>query len=107
MLQRRSCKTAFTIASRLAGAGFPTDIPRTLFGIPIVLSGNVGLQITLIDAGEILFSDDGAIQVDRSKDASVEMAGVATSPPTGSTVMVPLWRRTWSRPVFSNSKRKR
>jgi len=85
-------KTAYTIASRLANVGTPTDIPRSLFGIPLVLSDNSPKQITLIDASEILFSDDGGIEVDVSEQATIEMDGTPTSPPTASTVTVALWQ---------------
>jgi len=63
-----------------------------LFGIPLVLSDNSPKQITLIDASEILFSDDGGIEVDVSEQATIEMDGTPTSPPTASTVTVALWQ---------------
>ena len=84
-------QTFYTITSRLAGTGLV--VGGTLFGIPVVLSANSPKQITLIDAGEILFSDDGDVEVEISRQASVEMADVPTSPPTASTITISLWQQ--------------
>src|SRR4029453_2816525 len=57
--------TAFRIAATIGGT-VTVDIPRTLFGIPLLLSVNSPAQITLVDAAHILYSDPGAIDVDAS-----------------------------------------
>jgi HK97 family phage major capsid protein len=61
--------TAATIAMRLAGVGTPTDLPRTLFGASVILSANSPQQVTLLDAGNTLYSDTGAIDVSISQQA--------------------------------------
>ena len=43
--------TLARVALILGGAA--SDVPRTLFGIPIIASGNSPQQVTLVDAGEI------------------------------------------------------
>src|SRR4030095_13681103 len=65
--------TAYNIAAKLAAVGMTTDIPRTLLGIPLILSVNSPAQITLVDAAHILYSDTGAIDVDTSTQAAIEM----------------------------------
>jgi HK97 family phage major capsid protein len=85
--------TAFNIAAKFAAAGMPTDIPRTLLGIPLILSVNSPAQITLIDAANILYSDDGAVDVSTSEQALVEMVDAATDPPVAATVFTSLFQR--------------
>src|SRR5262249_32697388 len=49
--------TLATVAWAL-GAAAP-DVPRTLYGIPLVVSVNSPAQITLVDGAGILYSDAG------------------------------------------------
>jgi hypothetical protein len=68
-----------------------------LEGIPVITSENIvsqgspptGSLIVAINAPEILLADDGAVSVDMSREASLQM----DSAPTASTVMVSLWQR--------------
>jgi HK97 family phage major capsid protein len=85
--------TAATIAMRLAGVGTPTDLPRTLFGAPVILSVNSPAQITLIDAGNILYSDNGGIDISTSDQALVELNDAPAEPTAASTVMTSLFQR--------------
>ena len=64
--------TAYKIAATIGGTA-AADIPRTLFGIPLVLSANSPQQITLVDAAHILYSDAGGIDVDTSDEALIQM----------------------------------
>jgi HK97 family phage major capsid protein len=59
-----------------------SDIPRTLFGIPIVASSNSPQQITLADAGEIVYADDGGFDISLSRQGTIEME----SEPIGSSI---------------------
>jgi capsid protein len=72
--------TLARVALILGGAA--SDVPRTLFGIPIIASGNSPQQITLVDAGEIVFADDGGFDISLSQQANVEME----TEPIGSAV---------------------
>jgi HK97 family phage major capsid protein len=72
----------------------------SLEGIPVVTSENIvtagspaGSLIVAINAPEILLADDGAVQVDMSREASLQMDSAPDSPPTASTIMVSLWQR--------------
>ena len=50
--------TAARIAATIGGTA-AVNVPRTLFGIPLILSANSPAQITLLDPSQILYSDDG------------------------------------------------
>jgi len=72
-----------------------------LEGIPVITSENIvsqgspptGSLIVAINAPEILLADDGAVSVDMSREASLQMDSAPDSPPTASTIMVSLWQR--------------
>jgi HK97 family phage major capsid protein len=85
--------TAYNIAAKFAAVGMTTDIPRTLLGIPLILSVNSPAQITLVDAANILYSDSGAIDVDTSKQALLEMDAAPAEPTAASTIMTSLFQR--------------
>jgi HK97 family phage major capsid protein len=85
--------TAYNIAAKFAAAGMSTDIPRTLLGIPLILSVNTPQQITLVDAANILYSDDGGFDVSISTQALLEMNDAPAEPTAASTVMTSLFQR--------------
>lgn len=82
--------TAYRIAATIGGTA-AVDIPRTLFGIPLILSTNSPAQITLADGNAILYSDDGSIELDVSEQASVQMDTAPTAPPDAAVVYSNLW----------------
>jgi HK97 family phage major capsid protein len=84
--------TGYRIAATL-GAATAGDMPRTLFGIPVILSKNSPAQITLVDANCILYSDTGGFDVDISKSALLEMNDAPAEPTAASTVMTSLFQR--------------
>jgi HK97 family phage major capsid protein len=84
--------TAYKIAATIGGTA-AVDIPRTLFGIPLILSINSPAQITLVDANCILYSDTGGVDVDISTHAAIQMDSVPTDPPVAATVIESLWQR--------------
>jgi HK97 family phage major capsid protein len=83
--------TAARIASTLGAAA--ADMPRTLFGIPLVLSANSPQQVTLVDAANILYSDNGGFDVSISNEAAIEMDSAPTDPPVAATVITSLFQR--------------
>ena len=83
--------TAYKIAATIGGTA-AVDIPRTLFGIPLVLSINSPAQITLVDASCILYSDDGGFDVDTTEQASIQFDDAPTDPPVAATVFRSLWQ---------------
>jgi HK97 family phage major capsid protein len=84
--------TAFKIASTIGGTA-AADIPRSLFGIPLILSTTSPAQITLVDAAQILYSDDGAIELDVSEQAALQMDDAPDNPAVATTVMVSLYQQ--------------
>jgi HK97 family phage major capsid protein len=77
------------------GGGAAADAPRTLAGVPILVSENSPPQVTLVDLGEIAYAA-GAIDLTSSTQATVEMnsaptQNATTTPPVGA-VMVSLFQ---------------
>jgi HK97 family phage major capsid protein len=89
--------TAYNIAAKFAAAGMTTDIPRSLLGIPLVLSANSPQQVTLVDASHVLYSDSGAIDVDASEQAALQLDSAPANPTVAGTVIESLWpRNLWA-----------
>jgi HK97 family phage major capsid protein/HK97 family phage prohead protease len=70
-------------------------------GFPVVASENIvgnggsptdGWPIVAMRASDILLADDGAVDVDISTEASLQMDNAPDSPNTASTVMMSLWQ---------------
>lgn len=70
-------------------------------GFPVVASENIvanggsptdGWPIVAMRASDILLADDGAVDVDISTEASLQMDSAPDSPNTASTVLVSLWQ---------------
>jgi hypothetical protein len=80
--------TADKIAETIGGTA-AADV-RTLFGIPLVLSANSPQQVTLSDASHVLYSDDGAIELDTTDEATIQMND-ARDPAVAATVFQSLW----------------
>lgn len=65
----------------------------TFMGLPVILSENIstGMMVLLI-ANEILLADDGGVNIDVSREASLQMDSAPTNPPVAATVMISLWQ---------------
>jgi HK97 family phage major capsid protein/HK97 family phage prohead protease len=63
-----------------------------IMGAQIIVSNNVGNRIILMHPPSILFADEGGVQIDVSREASVQMDSAPDSPATASTVLVSLWQ---------------
>jgi HK97 family phage major capsid protein/HK97 family phage prohead protease len=88
---------AFALSTALNPLGqqmFPTvgTGGGTILGIPVVTSSAMGTNIVLVDASGILYADDGAVTIDVSREASVQMDSAPDSPAVATTVMVSLWQ---------------
>lgn len=89
---------AFALAGAITSLGvrpFPelTATGGTLLGVPVVTSQAAGNNVILVHAPSILFADDGGVNVDVSREASVEMNTTPTSPVAAATVLVSLWQQ--------------
>lgn len=82
--------TAYRIAATIGGTA-AIDVPRTLFGIPLILSANSPAQITLVDPAQILYSDNGEIELSPSAYAALQMDSAPVDPPVAATVVTSLW----------------
>jgi hypothetical protein len=83
--------TAYRIAATIGGTA-AVNVPHTLFGIPLVLSANSLAQVTLLDPAQILYSDDGRIEIDSTEQASLQMNDTPTDPAVAATVFTSLWQ---------------
>ena len=72
-----------------------------LEGIPVITSENIaaptgspfdGTLIVAINASEVMLADEGGIEIDVSREASLQMDSAPDSPETASTVSVSLWQ---------------
>lgn len=87
----------------LGATEFPGLNPAggNLEGIPVVTSENIvhtggspgsASIIVAINAPEVLLADDGAVSVDMSREASLQMESAPVDP-TATTIMVSLWQQ--------------
>jgi HK97 family phage major capsid protein len=65
----------------------------TIMGMPIVVSNNVGNRVILVHAPSILFADEGGVQIDVSREASIQMDSTPANPSDATTVLVSLFQR--------------
>jgi HK97 family phage major capsid protein/HK97 family phage prohead protease len=65
-----------------------------LLGVPVITSNAtaLGSQIVAVHAPSILIADDGSVQIDMSREASLEMESAPADPPTATTVLVSLYQ---------------
>lgn len=70
-------------------------------GIPVITSNNIvatggspvdGSLIVALNASSIMLADDGGVEIDISREASLQMESAPDSPATASTVLVSLWQ---------------
>lgn len=91
--------TAYHIAAKL-GASAAGDVPKSLFGIPMILSANSPQQITLVDASNIIFSDDDGIDIASSDQASIilnDAPGTVVQTAGAAPIHTSLWQNgLWS-----------
>ena len=71
-------------------------------GLPVITSENVvatggspadGFPIVAINTPMVALADDGGVEIDISREASLQMDTAPDSPTTASTVLVSLWQR--------------
>jgi hypothetical protein len=62
----------------------------TIMGLPAVVSETVGTKIILVNASDILLSEDGGVEIDVSEEASLIMSTTPDVPP--DQALVSLWQ---------------
>jgi HK97 family phage major capsid protein len=65
----------------------------SIMGMPVIVSNAVGTRVILMHAPSILYADDGAVAIDVSREASVQMDSAPTDVVDATTVYVSLWQR--------------
>jgi len=88
---------AFSFSTALTLNGVPLNPNITakggsLLGVPVVTSQTAGNVVALVHAPSVLFADDGGVNIDVSREATVEMNTVPTSPISAASVYVSLWQ---------------
>jgi HK97 family phage major capsid protein/HK97 family phage prohead protease len=63
-----------------------------LLGINVITSTLAGTNVILVQPDYILYADEGGVQVDVSREASVQMDSAPDNPATGTTVLTSLWQ---------------
>lgn len=69
-----------TMTNALGQPEFPnvTRNGGTILGYPVVVSQHIGNVVAMVAADQIFLGDEGGVQVDMSREASLEMKSVAT-----------------------------
>ena len=79
-----------TTAAHVAAAlGAASNLPGTLYGLPVALSANSPQQIVLADLAAVLYADEGQFDVELTGDAAVMMD---SAPVPGTTPFTSLWQ---------------
>ena len=88
---------AFTLAYSRDGAGgrmFPDASAEggTAEGLTLVTSNAAGTNVILVQPSYILFADDGGVEIDVSREASIQMDSAPMSPADATVVLTSLWQ---------------
>jgi HK97 family phage major capsid protein len=83
--------TALTTNGVLVNPGL-TAKGGSILGVPVVTSQTAGNVVALVHTPSILFADDGGVNIDVSREASIEMNTTPTSPVTASSAYISLWQ---------------
>jgi HK97 family phage major capsid protein len=97
VMRPRTAQYLSTLRTTQDILAFPgiTMMGGTFQGLPVIVSNSVPLDtgtstfIALIDASEVLYADDGAVRLDSSNQASLQMD---SAPAEGAAQMVSLWQ---------------
>jgi HK97 family phage major capsid protein/HK97 family phage prohead protease len=89
---------AFALATAVTALGQPafpgmSVSGGTLFGIPVVATQSAGTTVALVDAQGILVADDGGVNIDVSREASLQMDSAPTDPVDATTVLVSMFQQ--------------
>ena len=81
-------------ATALAAPLFPGLGPSggTALSVTVLTSQVLGANIIALDPAGILYADDGGINIDVSREASVQMDSAPTNPADATTIMTSFWQ---------------
>jgi HK97 family phage major capsid protein len=88
---------AFSLGLALNAVGgelFPglTAAGGSIIGIPVVTSQSVGAQIIVAHAPSILMADENGVEIDVSREASLQLDSAPTDPADATAVLTSLWQ---------------
>ncbi|HCI6749365.1 TPA: phage major capsid protein [Klebsiella variicola subsp. variicola] len=72
-----------------------TMLGGSLAGLPVIVSKQAEGMLVLVNASDVYLADDGGVQIDASREASLEMVDASTMnsvTPTGGTSMVSMFQ---------------
>lgn len=86
---------ASMMVNALGQREFPTITMRggIFEGMPVIASRYAGANVALVNASDIYEADEGEVNVDMSREASLQMDDAPDNPSTATTVLVSLWQR--------------
>jgi len=90
---------AFALANALNALGqplFPGFTGQTgsiIMGLRARVTNVVSTRVILVHTPSILFADEGGVNIDASREASLQMDSAPDNPSTASTILVSLWQR--------------
>jgi len=64
----------------------------TVLGYPAITSQALGTNVIMLNGEGILLADEGGVEIDVSREASVQMDSAPDNPPAATTVLVSLWQ---------------
>jgi HK97 family phage major capsid protein/HK97 family phage prohead protease len=88
---------AFILGARRNAMGdrvFPNLGPQggTVEGITVVTSNTAGTNMVALQPSYVLYADDGGVQIDVSREASVQMDSAPMNPADATSVFTSLWQ---------------
>jgi HK97 family phage major capsid protein len=88
---------AFSLGLALNAVGgelFPglTAAGGSILGIPVITSQSVGAQVIVAHAPSILMADEGGVEIDISREASLSLDSAPTDPADATAVYTSLWQ---------------
>lgn len=88
---------AFNLGLALNAVGSPlfpglTAQGGNIIGVPVVASQSVGNQVIIAHAPSILMADEGGVEIDVSREASIQLDSAPTDPPDATAVLTSLWQ---------------
>ena len=64
----------------------------SIIGVPVVTSQAVGNQVIIAHAPSILMADENGVEIDISREASLQLDSAPTDPPDATAVLTSLWQ---------------
>lgn len=88
---------AFALATTVTANGVPffpnlSVAGGSVYGVNVVTSASVGTLKILVHNPDILVADDGGVEIDVSREASIQMSDAPDDPTVATSVLVSLWQ---------------